>query len=278
MENKSLKKMNWPLLIFILSAIALFLTVTTLSYLKVIKTSLANDISTKLKNNQNEIVSTIDNTLPIYYETLNDTFNGLNKNEINHKALKESYDSLNNTFLGVGFYEKSIYENDTELNLNKKSYYYDGKVNDVSINFNQNYSFDKIENNKISFINLDSFFINYLNDTNKYVAIFYYPYSYDKEVTYLDGSKSIYTYNCYFYGIYDMTLYIESSFKNFYNATCFSFAIMNDSGLFFQTSLAYDNLKSYLDNKANNYIDLLLNNSANDGIIDTILKENTTNF
>ena len=93
MENKSLKKLNWPLLILILSAIALFLTVTTLSYLKVIKTNLANDISLKLENNQNDIVSTIDNTLPIYYETLNDKFNSLNKKEINNKALKETYDS-----------------------------------------------------------------------------------------------------------------------------------------------------------------------------------------
>ena len=106
MENKSLKKMNWPLLIFTLSAIALFLTVTTLSYLKVIRTNLSNDISYKLKTNQNEIVASINNTLPIYYETLNDRFNSLNKNEINQNVLKESYDSLNNTFLGIGYYEK----------------------------------------------------------------------------------------------------------------------------------------------------------------------------
>ncbi len=278
MENKSLKKLNWPLLILILSAIALFLTVTTLSYLKVIKTNLANDISLKLENNQNEIVSTIDNTLPIYYETLNDKFNSLNKKEINNKALKETYDSLNNTFLGVGFYEKSIYEDNNELSLNKKSYYYDGKLNDININFNQNYSFDKIENNKISLINLNSFFIEYLNDTKIYAAIFYYPYSYDVEATHLDGSKSIYTYNCYLYGLYDMTPYIENSLSNFYNAKSVSFAIMNDSGLFFQTSLAYDNLKSYLDEKANIYIDLLHENSSNGVIIETITNGDNTNF
>ncbi len=278
MENKSLKKLNWPLLILILSAIALFLTVTTLSYLKLIKTNLANDISLKLENNQNDIVSTIDNTLPIYYETLNDKFNSLNKKEINNKALKEAYDSLNNTFLGVGFYEKSIYEDNNELSLNKKSYYYDGKLNDININFNQNYSFDKIESNKISLINLNSFFIEYLNDTKIYAAIFYYPYSYDIEATHLDGSKSIYTYNCYFYGLYDMTPYIESSLKNFYNAKSVSFAIMNDSGLFFQTSLAYDNLKSYLNEKANYYIDLLQDNTSKDVIIETITNGDNTNF
>lgn len=278
MENKSLKKMNWPLLIFTLSAIALFLTVTTLSYLKVIRTNLSNDISYKLKTNQNEIVASINNTLPIYYETLNDRFNSLNKNEINQNVLKESYDSLNNTFLGIGYYEKSIYENDKELNLNKKSYYYDGKVNDININFKQNYSFDKIESNKISFINLDSFFIDYLNDIKKYVAIFYYPYSYDKEVNHLDGSKSTYTYNCYFYGLYDVTSSIESYFNSFYNAPDYSFAIMSESGLFFQTSLEYDNLKSYLNDDANDYIDLLINDTGNDTIIKSFTNDNKTTF